>query len=425
MAKTKTKTKEKTNCNFCGGTDKKVGPLVKGHPVGKPEKVVRICLSCAKDASLVLSVDKKKKKSYDAGTLPSPKQLVDRMNEHIIGQEAAKRTMAIAVVNHYKRLWAEALGDADPYREIELEKSNVLLIGPTGCGKTLLAKTMAEFLDLPFAIGDATSITEAGYVGDDVESLLLRLIMEANGDINMAQNGILYIDEIDKIASSRGNLSITRDVSGEGVQQALLKIIEGSICHVPPTGGRKHPEQQCIEFDTSNILFICAGSFNGLEEVINKRVGKAAMGFNAEFKRQQDEKKEKDKNIKSYLQRITPDDLRHYGMIPEFIGRLPIITYVEQLSTDSLIQILTEPKTALLKQYQKLFNMDGVELEFAEAAVIEIAESAKKLNTGARALRSVVEKVMSPLMFDIPALGKTCRVDLKMVKELMADEVAA
>lgn len=415
-------------CNFCGGSPQKVGPLVKGHPADHPDKVVRICWDCAKNASLVLDTDKKKRRVHTAeqriiNRLPAPKELVERMNEYIIGQEMAKRTMAIAVVNHYKRLLAETMGEDDPYHDVILEKSNVLLIGPTGCGKTLLAKTMADFLDLPFAIGDATSITEAGYVGDDVESLLLRLIMEANSNIDLAQKGILYIDEIDKIASSRGNLSITRDVSGEGVQQSLLKIIEGTISHVPPTGGRKHPEQQCIEFDTSDILFICGGTFNGLESVINKRIGKSAIGFNAEYKRQMDKKKGGEK--KNYLTQITPDDLKHYGMIPEFVGRLPIITYVEKLSAESLIKILTEPKTALLKQYQKLFNMDGVNLEFEEAAIYEIAVSAKKLNTGARALRSVVEKVMSPLMFDIPALGTTCTVNLDMVKKFISGEVAA
>ena len=413
MSKRKKTTKR---CDFCGGTPQKKGPLVKGQPENS-DKIVRICLRCAKDVSLVLNADKKKRVSA-ASRLPAPKELVERMDEYIIGQEAAKRTMAIAVVNHYKRLWSQTSDDEkDPYRDVELEKSNALLIGPTGCGKTLLAKTMADFLDLPFAIGDATSITEAGYVGDDVESLLLRLIMEANQNIELAQRGILYIDEIDKIAASRGNLSITRDVSGEGVQQSLLKIIEGTISHVPPTGGRKHPEQQCIEFDTSNILFICGGSFNGLEEVVNKRIGKSGLGFNAELKKQADKK--------SYLTQITPDDLKHYGMIPEFVGRLPIITYVEQLSAESLIKILTEPKTALLKQYQKLFHIDGVNLEFEESAVNEIAEVAKKLNTGARALRSVVEKVMSPLMFDIPSLGTTCTVNLSMVKKFIANEVAA
>ena len=419
MAKSKKKTH---TCNFCGKTPQKVGPLVKGHPADQPDKIVRICLECASNVSLILAADKKKKKVNRIPRLPAPKELVERMDEYIIGQQEAKRTMAIAVVNHYKRLLAEQMGDDDPYRDVELEKSNVLLIGPTGCGKTLLAKTMADFLDLPFAIGDATSITEAGYVGDDVESLLLRLIMESNQNIELAQKGILYIDEIDKIASSRGNLSITRDVSGEGVQQSLLKIIEGTISHVPPTGGRKHPEQQCIEFDTSNILFICGGSFNGLETVVNKRLSKSAMGFDAEVKRQ---KMNGSKNKKNYLSQITPDDLRHYGMIPEFVGRLPIITYVEELSIESLVKILTEPKTALLKQFQKLFNMDKVSLEFEEAAIREMAAVAKKLNTGARALRSVVEKVMSPLMFDIPALGSTCTVDLDMVKKSISGEVAA
>lgn len=411
--------KTKNNyCNFCGGTPRKVGPLVKGHP-SKPEKVVRICLNCAKDASLVLSADKKKN-IHAKVSLPSPKELVARMDDFIIGQDNAKRTMAIAVVNHYKRLLSEEtemLGEEDPYCDVELEKSNVLLIGPTGCGKTLLAKTMADFVALPFAIGDATSITEAGYVGDDVESLLLRLIMEANQNIKLAQKGIIYIDEIDKIAASRGNLSITRDVSGEGVQQSLLKIIEGTISHVPPTGGRKHPEQQCIEFDTSNILFICGGSFNGLEDIVNKRIGKSGLGFNSELKKQEDKK--------NYLIQVTPDDLKHYGMIPEFIGRLPIITYVEQLNIESLIKILTEPKTALLKQYQKLFHMDGVNLEFEEAAINEIAAIAKKLNTGARALRSVVEKVMSPLMYDISSLGTTCTVNLDMVKKIVLGDIAA
>ncbi len=377
-------------CGFCNRSPESVGSLVEGPNCN-------ICGDCAKLACDSLQQENLRrgiKRNFDI-EIPNPKTVVEHLNKYIVGQEDAKRTLAIAVVNHYKRLLARQLPLQE---EVEIDKSNVLLFGPTGCGKTKLCETLAKFLKVPFAIGDATTLTEAGYVGEDVENLLLKLINAADGDIEAAQRGILYIDEIDKVGSTHQNVSITRDVSGEGVQQALLKMLEGTESNVPPGGGRKHPEQQFIKFNTKDVLFICGGTFVGLEEIIQQRLGKKVIGFGAAA----EDKSKKEK----LLQHAIADDFQKFGMIPELLGRLPVVTHVDQLSVESLIKILTEPKNALLKQYQMYFKMDGVNLEFAPEAIKAIAEKATKLKTGARALRSIVEKSISKYMFDLPEIGK-------------------
>jgi ATP-dependent Clp protease ATP-binding subunit ClpX len=342
-------------------------------------------------------------------TVPNPQELVDYLNRYIIGQEWAKMTMAVAVVNHFKRLAALAT-DEGPFGDVELSKSNVLMIGPTGCGKTLIAQTLAKVLNVPFAVGDATSLTQAGYVGEDVESLLLRLIMEADGNVAAAERGIIYIDEIDKIGASRGNVSITRDVGGEGVQQALLKMLEGTIANVPQSGGRKHPEQQYTQIDTSNILFICGGAFVGLDETIARRIGRRQIGFTAQAAVTDDLDRSKD----DLLEQVTPEDLHEFGMIPEFIGRLPVIVTINHLTEDQMVEILLKPRHALVRQYQKLFHMDGIDLNFTDGAVREIARQAHKRGSGARGLRSVVEQIMIPINYKI--------ADIKSIGRLVVDE---